>query len=61
MAERKSAETSDGKAAAAAAMKDVPPLDKMAGELKEEVIDPNESLDDDFKARSSGGGGGGGE
>jgi len=52
MAERKSAETSDGKAAAAAAMKDVPPLDKMAGELKEEVIDPNESLDDDFKAEA---------
>jgi len=52
MAERKSAETSDGKAAAAAAMKDVPPLDRMAGELKEEVIDPNESLDDDFKAEA---------
>jgi len=52
MAERKSAETSDGKAAAAAAMKDVPPLDRMSGELKEEVIDPNESLDDDFKAEA---------
>jgi len=52
MAARKGAETADGKKAAQAALKDVPPLEKLAAEVKEEVVDPSESLDDDFKAEA---------
>jgi len=52
MAARKGAETDSGKKAAEAAMKDVPPLDRLAADVKEEVVDPNESLDDDFKAEA---------
>lgn len=35
-----------------AALKDIPSLDKLAAEIKEEVVDPDDSLEADFKAES---------
>ncbi|KAG2431363.1 hypothetical protein HYH02_013352 [Chlamydomonas schloesseri] len=40
------------KAKSAEALKDVPSLDKMAGEIKEEVVDADDSLEEDFKAEA---------
>jgi F-type H+-transporting ATPase subunit beta len=51
IAQRKDAE-SGKKTAAAAELKDVPSLDKMVSEIKEEPIDLDDKLEEDFKAEA---------
>ncbi len=48
MAQRKEAES--GKKDAKTDLKDVPSLDKMVADIKEEPIDPDDKLEEDFKA-----------
>ncbi len=51
IAQRKDAE-SGKKSAAAAELKDVPSLDKLVSEIKEEPIDLDDKLEEDFKAEA---------